>query len=46
MPSPVKKFPKGKFYKREDGAWIKKKGMMKKVGSDKLHIYKCFGWYN
>lgn len=35
MPSPVKKYEKGKFYLRDDGAWIKKNGNMKQVGVDK-----------
>ncbi|MFW5889062.1 MAG: hypothetical protein ACOCUD_01645 [Bacillota bacterium] len=41
MPSPIIKNKKGRFYRRSDGAWVKLKGSMKKVGND---VYKPFGF--
>ena len=35
MPSPVKKYTDGRFYRRKDGAWVKIKGHLKKVGKNK-----------
>ena len=35
MPSPVIKTSQGVFYRRKDGAWIKKKGKFVKVGKNK-----------
>ncbi len=35
MPSPAEKRVEGKFYRRKDGAWVKIRGRMVKVGADK-----------
>ena len=35
MPSPVIRTSQGVFYRRKDGAWIKKKGRFVKVGKNK-----------
>ena len=34
MPSPVKKYSGVKFYRRSDGAWVRKKGEFVKVGKN------------